>query len=287
MEKEKIISLPKVALGITLKKNISAEDLDDQFFALSAQNIRYAEFLIHLEDIHTFREVAQNFSFRKGLILDAHSLGDIKKYLSAREEYEDILAVEIAQELVDEAASLLRDNYVPFSVKDNTGALAARVGAHRIVDPIDIYEDFDVNIDSVDGIEPGRISAFIRDRRIPVAVHLYGDLLDHPLPLLHSMGYQAVLIGNNPSHDLSQLSEFCDYEEEELLSLIRMMAESSFLPQLEKQQLLHELEVDSYEEEDTQEENTQVTLTKEEFDSIDPAFLEELGIDPKDLRIEE
>lgn len=155
------------------------------------------------------------------------------------------------------AAPLLRENLVPFSVNcaDIDIIAAVTAGAARLTQAIGIYEDFTV---TVDGIEPGHLSAYIRDREIPLEMslssvagtELVAEVGDHPLPLLQQLGFTCILGSESGKYSLSSemelLVEGFDYGLEELFELTLNAAERSFLTLAKRRELLHSRIVPAY-----------------------------------------
>lgn len=157
------------------------------------------------------------------------------------------------------AVDILKRNYVPFAVccTEIDIATAVHSGANRLTQAIEVYEDFHVD---VEGIHPGQLSAYVRDREIPLEMslssvagtELVDEVGDHPLPLLQQLGFTVILgterrTGQRTlSSEMSLLVEGFDYGLEELFELTLNAAERSFLPKALRQELLHNTVVPAY-----------------------------------------
>lgn len=121
-------------------------------------------------------------------------------------------------DVIADATRILRDAYVPFSIHagatefDEIGQ-AIQFGATRIGHATALLEDFTATID---GIEPGRVSSWLRDRRIAIesapllelSMGALDDIEDHPLPLLYQLGFTcAVTAGNDQAGSLTDVFE--------------------------------------------------------------------------------
>ncbi|MDO4910011.1 MAG: hypothetical protein Q3962_09230 [Corynebacterium sp.] len=295
MDEQAIRELPKVALGVRAGRDIDPADLSTQLDNLAAQNVVYAEFIVPLSQFELFD--ASTHALALGLVAELTTPEDVRSFLEGKAtgKYSSAQAAEIPVTILPQVADDLRKHYVPFSVVDPTGAGAAAQGAHRIVGAMDIAEDFVIDEDDVLGdIAPGTVSGFIRDRGIPVALKLEdADLLDHPLPLLHSMGFNSVLYTNDPTGDLLRLATEAQYELEGIVALLRMTVEATFLPQPERQRLLgiilapfNEDEEESESSADSEDE-VNYELSAEEMANIDPGLWEMLGIDPSSITVKD
>ena len=217
-----------------------------------------------------------------------------------------------------EAFTLLRDNFVPFTVHageaagEESIAAAMRQGACRLGHGARVYEDFGVDAENV-GIKPGHMSSFIRDRGTVlelcptsnVQTGVVDDIADHPLPLLHQLGFACtvntdnrLVSGTTMTDEMMVLVDVFGYDLEGLFELTTTAIDAAFLPVLQRREIYDTLIVPGYAkfaaEQDHQAGHTvnhdherinaaDLHLDEETLAMIDPQMLEELGIDPKDL----
>lgn len=231
----------------------------------------------------------------------------------------DIAGAEEGFPATDHAAAfqLLRDNFVPFTIHAGEAAGvdslagALHVGANRLGHGARMYEDFSA---SIDGIEPGKMSSFVRDRRLALELcptsntqtGVVEDIADHPLPLLHSLGFNVTvntdnrLLGNTSmTGEMMLLVKTFDYDLGALYTLTLNAISQAFISELDREDLTRALIQPTYtafaaaldgdlsdETQDTPEGEQllqQMQLSEEELAGIDPAVLEELGITLEDL----
>ena len=163
-----------------------------------------------------------------------------------------------------EAFQALREAYVPFAVRltaageaEDIGQ-ALQAGATRLTLTTGIIDDFSATLE---GIEPGRVSAWVRDRhilldaapRFEVDRGEIEELVDHPLPLLQQLGFNcAVSSGSwetgSMTEQLSALAETFGYGLEEFFDLSVNAIEHSFATQEDRQHLLETVFLPAYEE---------------------------------------
>ena len=163
-----------------------------------------------------------------------------------------------------EAFASLRDNYVPVTVHAglhggiDAVADAVRVGATRLSHATHMVDDFSVDIE---GIAPGRASAWIRDRHITVEsaplleveLGAADDLGDHPLPRFQQLGFTcAVATGNAAAGTMTDqflaLSDAFGYGLEEFFEVTVAAVNNAFISQEERQRLLETVILPAYEE---------------------------------------
>ncbi|APT84134.1 adenosine deaminase [Corynebacterium aquilae DSM 44791] len=218
-----------------------------------------------------------------------------------------------------EAFELLRKHFVPFTIHAGEAAgcdsLAGAVhcGASRLGHGARLYEDFSA---SIDGIDPGVMSAYVRDRRLALELcptsntqtGVVDDIADHPLPLLHSLGFAVTvntdnrLLGDTDmTGEMMVLVDTFDYDLGALYTLTLNAMAQAFIPELEREDIVRgvieptftrigaALQGDlSDESQDTptgEALTSQLQLSEEELAGIDPAVLEELGISLDDLGV--
>ncbi|PRQ11352.1 adenosine deaminase [Corynebacterium sp. 13CS0277] len=218
-----------------------------------------------------------------------------------------------------EAFDLLRAAYVPFTVHAGEAAGidslagALEVGAARLGHGARLYEDFSA---SLDGIDPGRLSSYVRDRRLALELcptsntqtGVVDDMADHPLPLLHQLGFAVTvntdnrLLGDTTmTGEMMVLVRYFDYTLGSLYTLTLNAISQAFISELQREEISATLIEPTYARigaalqgdlsDDTQDTPTgpelaqQMQLSEEELAGIDPAILEELGISLDDLGI--
>ncbi len=168
-----------------------------------------------------------------------------------------VVGVELAPQsaaVVDALARQLRKAYLPLAVRVGQDfevlEAAAHAGAQRLVGPDCVVDDFGA---SLEGIEPGRASAWLRDRRTP---HVFAppaqtgeELGDHPLPLLQQLGFAcavAPLPGATLTQHFTALAETFGYGLEEFFDLTVTAVEGAFCSQEERTRLLEEKILPAY-----------------------------------------
>lgn len=177
-----------------------------------------------------------------------------------------------------ESFALLRANYVPFSVHVGLDAgiesiaEAIQLGATRLGHATRIVDDFGVDIE---GIVPGKVSSWVRDRHIPleiaptleVQLGAADSLGDHPLTLLQQLGFTCTV---NPgirsatgmSDQFLALADTFGYGVEEFFDLTVNAVQASYLTEVERQELLERIILPAYEALDMQ-------AGLDEFDATD------------------
>lgn len=155
------------------------------------------------------------------------------------------------------ACTKLRENYLSFAIDGAAGidavGAAVQLGALRLGRPLALVDDFSADIT---GIVPGKISSWVRDRRITAEMTPLWDLADeslgeaavdelpdHPLPLLQQLGFRCTvsagqLHAGSCSDVMNSLTETFGYGLEEFFDLTAKTISASFLSEPERQQLL-------------------------------------------------
>lgn len=149
-------------------------------------------------------------------------------------------------------APALREEFIPwdFDATSYDEAVAAvRAGATRLVHATDLIDDFSADLD---GVRPGKASAWVRDRRIaltfaPLEELPAEELADHPLPLLQQLGFTCTVAGNKLSDVFVALSETFGYGLEEFFDLTIKAIENSFASEEDRQRLIEEEILPAYE----------------------------------------
>ena len=151
------------------------------------------------------------------------------------------------------AAEKLRADFIPWErdVDSYEDAVAAvQAGATRLVHATDLVDDSGADLD---GVRPGKASAWVRDRRIaltfaPLEELPAEELADHPLPLLQQLGFTCTVAGEKLSDVLLALSETFGYGLEEFFDLTIKAVENSFASEEDRQRLIEQEILPAYEE---------------------------------------
>lgn len=149
-------------------------------------------------------------------------------------------------------APALREEFIPwdFDATSYDEAVAAvRAGATRLVHATDLIDDFSADLD---GVRPGKASAWVRDRRIaltfaPLEELPAEELADHPLLLLQQLGFTCTVAGDKLSDVFVALSETFGYGLEEFFDLTIKAIENSFASEEDRQRLIEEEILPAYE----------------------------------------
>lgn len=151
------------------------------------------------------------------------------------------------------AAEKLRADFIPWErdVDSYEDAVAAvQAGATRLVHATDLVDDFSADLD---GVLPGKASAWVRDRHIaltfaPLEEMPIEELADHPLPLLQQLGFTCSVAGEKLSDVFLALSETFGYGLEEFFDLTIKAIENSFASEEDRQRLIEQEILPAYEE---------------------------------------
>ena len=151
------------------------------------------------------------------------------------------------------AAEKLRADFIPWErdVDSYEDAVAAvQAGATRLVHATDLVDDFSADLD---GVRPGKASAWVRARRIaltfaPLEELPAEELADHPLPLLQQLGFTCTVAGEKLSDVFLALSETFGYGLEEFFDLTIKAIENSFASEEDRQRLIEQKILPAYEE---------------------------------------
>lgn len=151
------------------------------------------------------------------------------------------------------AAEKLRADFIPWErdVDSYEDAVAAvQAGATRLVHATDLVDDFSADLD---GVRPGKASAWVRDRHIaltfaPLEEMPIEELADHPLPLLQQLGFTCSVAGEKLSDVFLALSETFGYGLEEFFDLTIKAIENSFASEKDRQRLIEQEILPAYEE---------------------------------------
>src|SRR5699024_2068540 len=125
-------------------------------------------------------------------------------------------------------------------------------GATRVAVGVDIIDDFSA---TVEGIEPGQLTSWIRDRHIAVETNPDEDiaqddvdsLADHPLPLLQQLGFTCAVGTTALTQQFVSLNEALGYGLEEFFELTVAAMQNSFSTQEHRQRLIETVILPAYE----------------------------------------
>ncbi|MCX7541447.1 adenosine deaminase [Corynebacterium sp. P5848] len=216
------------------------------------------------------------------------------------------------------AFATLRRELVPFTIHAGEAAGidslegAVREGTWRIGHGARLYEDFTADLET--GIEPGRVSTFVRDRQIILELApssnlqtgVVDDLVDHPLPLLQQLGFACtvntdnrLMSGTTMTDEMMLLVDTFGYGVGELFELTATAISGAFIPEPERREIMASLIVPGWDElaesgtgrgtasggaDEEAARGSALELSEEDLAGIDPQILAELGIAPEDLQ---
>ena len=184
----------------------------------------------------------------------ARATADRRDVVGVRVAERDVAGGDFAavQEVIDKA----RAAFVPVTLDaGRTGSTdsieaAVRAGADRIGLAENMIDDFTADID---GIQPGVVSAWVRDRHIALEtapLDAEGEIADHPLPLLQQLGFTCT-VGLGGDGDLTEvfaaLHDALGYGLEEFFDLTIKAVENSFHTEPERQHLIETVILPAYE----------------------------------------
>lgn len=242
-------SLPKVTLLAPLPTDASSpEELREAtrsvVQALADDHVVYAE----------LRLITEAFPFTAADAIAAASEGLAVPGIDARlvvdGDASDKAAGVVLTDLTKAAA--LREEFIPWefdatSYEDAVDAVKA--GATRLVHATDLVDDFSADLD---GVRPGKASAWVRDRHIaltfaPLEELPAEELPDHPLPLLQQLGFTCTVVGDKLSDVFLALSDTFGYGLEEFFDLTVKAIENSFASEEDRQRLIEQEILPAYE----------------------------------------
>ena len=171
-----------------------------------------------------------------------------------------------------------------------------------------VFEDFGVDPEEL-GIATGPMSSFVRDRGTVlelcptsnVQTGVVEDIADHPLPLLHQLGFACtvntdnrLVSGTTMTDEMMVLVDVFGYDLEGLFELTTNAIDAAFLPVLQRREIYDTLIVPGYQKFAAEGfdgtpgaaamADAVSELDEETLNMIDPQMLEDLGINPEDLR---
>src|SRR5699024_7430104 len=136
-------------------------------------------------------------------------------------DHDEVAGFALVGDNIDAHAGVLKklqDNFVPFVIDGGFDDIEAGVkaGATRVAVGVDIIDDFS---STVEGIEPGQLTRWIRDRHMAVKTnpdqHIAQDdvesIADHPLPLLQQLGFTCAVGTTVQTQQIVSLKESLGY----------------------------------------------------------------------------
>lgn len=178
-----------------------------------------------------------------------------------------------------DAFRLLRESYVPFTMHVGLDggidsiAEAVQLGATRLSHPVALIDDFHIDTEGFEGVLPGRVSGWVRDRHITLefaptlelSLAAAEELGDHPLTLLQQLGFTCTINTGNRSvagsltDQFTVLTDTFGYGLEEFFDLTVNAVRGAFLTEVERQDLLERVILPAYEVQDLEDGLDQVT----------------------------
>ncbi len=163
-----------------------------------------------------------------------------------------------------ESLRLLRENWIPVTLHAgmhagvDSIAEAVQHGAVRLGHGVRIFDDFGVDLE---GIRPGTVSSWVRDRGIAlelcpsmeVRMGAAEQLSDHPLTLLQQLGFTCTVNTGDRSQgtltdEFMALVDTFDYGLEELFDLTAGAIRNSFCDEENRQRILETQILPAFEE---------------------------------------
>ncbi|QPK78731.1 adenosine deaminase [Corynebacterium lizhenjunii] len=256
--------LPKVSLYVPLPTAATPAELADATVALladlRADTVVYAE--LHLEPGAYAFPAAQAVEAVLG-VLDAEADVDARVVLCGSAEVVDCAdSPRVVGALVpgDQVAQVRRA-WLPAGV-DAAESLsvveaAAQTGVQRLLRATCVTDDLRADLD---GIVPGPVAGWVRDRAITLVVSPLADqaagvvdaLADHPLPLLQQLGFTCAVAAADLgpgalTREFVALNETFGYGLEEFFDLTVTAMESAFAPEPVRREVLRSTILPAYE----------------------------------------
>lgn len=258
---------------------------------LSDEHVVYVEQLVDFADLDAALQQAEVSEFTTSIVVRCENKKQVEDV--AARCHPVIVGVQLASaELADAAHA----SWLPHMV---LGTPEAQARSERVTRAVALFDDF--TISEHGDIDPGPVSAWIRDRGVPVVCDPYAELAseeietlaDHPLPLLRTLGFKAT-VASMTTESLLELAEKLELGIEDLYELTMEAMEAAFLPQPLRQKIIDEQIfpvfirwASSVPNAATPHKHVSDEETENPDDvdlaDIDPAFLAELGIDPADF----
>lgn len=280
---EDIRRLPKVLLHTT-------GNLEDVLAKVDGQMVVYIEHIVKPEDLPHAVEIAEKTPLTIAFVID-FGADDAPATLD-----QDLMRPFVVGAVTDSMvlARELWSRLVPVMLR---GSIQEQVElqASMILKPALMFDDFILKED----VLPGPVSSWVRDRCFPIVCDPRADvengaiesLADHPIELFDKLGFTTVVAGMDDEL-IEGLVEHLNVGLDEIFHWTLQTLRRCLLPVPMRQRLEYDVlrplfdaleeDIDSRSEEPQTEEPQNEDL---DFDpnSIDPALLAELGIDPKVL----
>lgn len=279
---ELVHAIPKVMLNFSG----ALSDLRDE-------NVVYVEQLVDFAQLEEALALAEGAEFTASIVVRCATVDEVERV--AGKQHPVIVGVMVCS---PELAQAAQNAWLPHVA---LGTPEAQARSQRVTSAVALFDDF--TISEFGEIDPGPVSAWIRDQSVPVVCDPHDELAaeeietlaDHPLPLLRTLGFKATAAAMTTER-LLELAEKLELGIEDLYELTMEAMEAAFLPQPLQQRIIDEqifpvfarwasgvpnTATPTDEAENSEEGNTE----GDEVDlaDIDPAFLAELGIDPADF----
>lgn len=266
-------SLPKIVLSAAVPAAQSVADavsttlneLDTNGVIYAELRLNPADFADSLNDASLADAISQASAAIQAhkvdvrIILTANTgAANVAEIADAAIAHEDVVGFALVGENTAAHVGVLKklqDNFVPVVVEGGFEDIEAGVkaGATRVAVGVDIIDDFAA---TVEGIEPGKMTSWIRDRHIAVETNpdediASGDvdsLADHPLPLLQQLGFTCAVGTTALTQQFISLSEDLGYGLEEFFELTVAAIQNSFTTQEHRQHIIESVILPAYEE---------------------------------------
>ena len=266
-------SLPKIVLSAHVAAAQSVgEAVTATLNELDSNGVIYAElrlnpsdFVQSLSDASLADAIAQATSVIQEHKVDARIIltsttdaAHLAEIADAAIAHEDVVGFALVGENTAKHVDILKklqDNFVPVVVEGGFEDIEAGVkaGATRVGVGVDIIDDFSA---SFDGIEPGKMTSWIRDRHIAVETNPDEDianeevdsLADHPLPLLQQLGFTVAVGTTALTEQFVNLNDSLGYGLEEFFELTVAAIQNSFTTQEHRQHIIESVILPAYEE---------------------------------------
>lgn len=266
-------SLPKIELAAAVEP---AQDIAKAFTetldALESENVIYAEIRLNPADfaealgdgtvvdlLANAKTAIDDHKVDARIILetttDADNVSELAEFAIHSDDIAGYALIGNDIPAHHETLRKLNENFVPVVVEGDFQAIEAGVkaGATRINAGIDIIDDFSA---TVEGIQPGVVTGWIRDRHITVELQPDDDvangdadtLADHPLPLLQQLGFTCAVGAASLTDQFTSLNENMGYGLEEFFELTVAAIQNSFSDQEHRQHIIETIILPAYEE---------------------------------------
>lgn len=259
---------------------------------LLQEQVAYAERIVNFAELNQAVAQAEEAPFTLALLVRCSSAHEVAEVASFN--HPAVVGVMGDSAEVVEAA---QSAWIPFLAE---GDAAFEAQSPRVTHAVTLFDDFQISQSG--DIVPGPVSTWIRDRGVPIVCDPRAELesgaieslMDHPLPMLRSLGFRATA-ANMTTELLLELAEKLELAMEDLYELAMEAMDAAFIAKPLREKIFDEQIYPVFEQwassvpnaapatEDSELEDADYGLDASELAGVDPAFLAELGIDPKDL----